>query len=239
MIFNPYDIPSLTDTAAGQLHWTVPLLRDNMLVVGLVLVFLAADLLACCPRGVLRYQLNWLISKHNERTFEPTIIRHPWLKPVLLVQLFLCAGMTLFCFVDPSPSQHLLHPDAATLGHIALCCAILLSWYLLQWGLFSWFCYLFGMTYHSQILNRTYQAGFVLVAPLTMLCLMAIITGLISTITAVNLLAVLFILSQISFILNGIKIFYQGFGSLFVIIVYLCALEIAPLLMLWAKFGPK
>lgn len=242
MIFNPFELPTLSETtatAAGLLHTAIPQLQDNVPVVSLILAFLVADLMACCPKGVMRHQQQWLTEEHNGRDFEPTVIRHSWLKPVLLVQLFVCCGLTLFCRIDDAPTLHLLRPDADALGLFGLCCLMPFVWYLLQWGLFCWGCYLFDLPYHRQVLERSYHALFILLVPPFTLVLMALITGLVTDVTAVNLLAALFILSQISFIYKGFKIFYQGFGSFFMIFVYLCALEIAPLLMLWVKFGPN
>ena len=103
--------------------------------------------------------------------------------------------------------------------------------------LFNWFCYLYGMREKRTIMNRSYQATFIVLAPFAMLLFIGLLAGWISSQSALVLLIALFILSQFSYIFSGIKIFYDGFGSLFFIIVYLCTLEIAPLLVFWAKFN--
>ena len=239
MIFNPYQLSSLTDgtaTAAHALPWAPHLLQDNVVVVGLLLLFIAVDLLACRYKGVMHHQLQWLADTRNSRTFESSVVINPWLKGVLLAQCFLSFGLTLFCLISDAPGNDLSHPDAVVLTQLVLCCLPLLAWFLLHLGLIDWFCYLYRLTAQRTIMNRTYLAGFVLLAPFTTLCLAGQISGTISHSTTINLLAALFILSQSLFIFNGIKIFYSGIGSGLLIFAYLCALEIAPLLMLWANF---
>lgn len=238
MIFNPYDLHFITEEtamAASHLSWAKPLLQDNMLLVGLVLFFLLADLLAVRVKGVLRYQVSWLTDTRSARTFESTAVIYPWLKPLLLVQVFVFFGLTLYCVIDPMYAEHLMQPTLQTGRVLGYCIAALLVWYLGQTAVVNWFCYLFGIKDKRSIMNRSHVATFAVLAPLSMLMFLLLMGDIISTETGVILLASLFILSQISFISNGIKIFYEGLGSLLLIIVYLCTLEIAPLLVIWAK----
>ena len=239
MIFNPYDIHFVQGGAsASGLPWAMPQLQDNVLLVVVILGFIVVDVLACRDKGVLRHQLSWVTDTRNARTFESVLVVYPWLKPLLLVQMFLFAGLTIFCLFDEAPAAHLrqLVSQPRVLDHLALAIAIPLMWFLLQWLLFNWFCYLYGMREKRTIMNRSYQAAFIVLAPFAMLLFIGLVAGWISTQMALVLLIALFIFSQFSYILSGIKIFYDGFGSLCFIIVYLCTLEIAPLLVIWAKF---
>lgn len=238
MIFNPYNLPQLaaeTVQTASPLPWAMPQLQDNAVLVVLVLVFLMGDLLACCTRGVMRYQASWLLDVRNARTFESTLVIYPWLKPLLLIQVFLFFGLTLFCIFEPSPALQLKSPGLETWGHLGLYCSGLLGWFIIQSCLFNWFCYLLDFKERCTIMNRSFRAIFAVLAPLVTLVFASLIAGSISTETALILLAVLFILSQISFIFNGFRIFYDGFGSIITIIVYLCTLEIAPLWIILTK----
>ncbi len=238
MIFNPYDIHFVQETAssASSLPWALPQLQNNAILVILILAFLVLDILACRDKSVMRHQLSWLVDTRNARTFESVVVIYPWIKPLLLLQMFLFFGLTLFCLFDDAPAEHLLSAQPETLTHLAISISILLVWFLLQSGLFNWFCYLFDMQEKRTIMNRSYLAAFIVLAPLTMLLFIGLIAGWIPSQQALVLLIVLFILSQFSFIFSGIKIFYDGIGSLCLIISYLCTLEIAPLLVIWAKF---
>lgn len=240
MIFNPYQLTPLTDgtaTAASQLHWAMPLLQDNELVVALLMLFIAADVMAWCHKGVMPHQMKWITDTRNARTFESTVVIYPWLKAVLLVQLFLSFGLALYCIYDDAPGLHLQQMQSTSMWRFVACMGALLGWFLLQLGLIRWLCYIFDVREKRTIMLRSYLASFVVIAPLATLCLVCLIAGLTSQATALNLLGVLFIISQISFIYNGFKIFCDGFGSICLIFAYLCALEIAPLLVLWAKFA--
>lgn len=241
MIFNPYDIHLVqggASTASG-LPWAMPQLQDNVLLVVLILGFVVLDVLACRDKSVLRHQLSWVTDTRNARTFESVLVVYPWIKPLLLVQMFLFAGLTIFCLIDEAPAAHLrqLFTQPGVLARLALSIALPLAWFLLQSMLFNWFCYLYGMREKRTIMNRSYQATFIVLAPFAMLLFIGLLAGWISSQSALVLLIALFILSQFSYIFSGIKIFYDGFGSLFFIIVYLCTLEIAPLLVFWAKFN--
>lgn len=240
MIFNPYQPNALDGNIAAQatqLTCATPLLQDNAVVVALVLAFIAADVLAWCPKGVMRDQLRWITNTRNARTFETSVVMYPWLKLVVAVQLFICFGLTLYCSIDNAPGDHLLNLGSADMRLLGHCFGALLGWYILQTTLVNWLCYLFGQNEKRTIINRSHLAIYLLIAPFATLVLAGVLAGLFTTGTALNLLATLFILSQISFISNGFKIFYDGFGSFCLIFAYLCALEIAPLLMLWTTFG--
>jgi hypothetical protein len=239
MIFNPYDIHYVHETAtsASRLPWSLPQLQDNAVLVVLILVFVVVDILACRDKGVMRHQLSWITDTRNARTFESVVVIYPWLKPLLLIQMFLFFGLTIFCLFDDAPAEHLLHPQPSTFINIAIYTVILLAWYLLQGVLLNWFCYLFDLKEKRTIMNRSYQAAFIVLAPFAMLLFAGVLSGWITAQIALVLLVVLFILSQFAFIFSGIKIFYDGIGSLFLIIAYLCTLEIAPLLVIWAKFS--
>ena len=239
MIFNPYDIHFVEGPASSafSLHWAQLRLEDNAVLVILILLFLSIDILACRDKSVMRHQLSWITDTRNARTFESVVVIYPWLKPLLLLQMFLFFGLTLFCLTDNTPAEHLSAASFETLGKVGLCMSILLGWYVLQGALFNWFCYLLGIKEKRTIMNRSYQAAFIVLAPLSMLLFIGLIAGWIPSQIALVLLFGVFILSQFSFIFSGIKIFYNGFGSLFLIIVYLCTLEIAPLVVIWAKFS--
>ena len=238
MIFNPYDLPALiaeSAPAVSQLPWAEPQLADNPVLVVLTLAFLVIDLLACRPKGVMRYQFSWLIDTRNARTFESTVTVHPWIKPLLLLQVFLFFGLAIFCLYDDAPAAHLHSLGSIAWIQLGLSMSALLGWYVLQSALFNWFCYLFGLREKRTIMNRTYRASYAVLAPLAMLSFIFLISGTITSEMMHILLAALFIFSQLSFVFNGFRIFYNGFYSILLLIVYLCTLEIAPLLVIWTK----
>lgn len=238
MIFNPFDITPLQDLAltSQPLSWAQPQLQDNIPLVLTVMVFVVADLLAWHPKGVMRHQLSWLGDTRNARTFEASAIIYPWLKPILLCQYFIFFGLCLLHIIDPLSTQHLTTPTQALILPLAISLSAPLLWYYLQKGLLNWFCYLFNLHNRQIIINRCYQAIHIVLAPISTLIFIGILAGSDSGPSTSFLLAALFILSQIAFIFNGFKIFCINLFAFSLIIVYLCTLEIAPLMVLYAKF---
>lgn len=230
------NIPFLAVRPIDGLPWAVPQLQNNSVIVILIILFAVVDLLACHPKGMMRHQLAWLADTRNARTFEASAVVYLWLKPLLIIQLFLFTSLSLFCVFDEAPAVHLSTPDPETWLKLFYCLLIPTALYLIQRFCFNWFCYLFRAKFKQIIMNRTYQAMIILLSPLATLIFIGNMAGAFTNETTLVLLAGLFILSQILFIFNGIKIFLTGFGSLLIIIVYLCTLEIAPLWVLWSKF---
>lgn len=229
-------VPFLAVPAASELPWAVPQLQNNSVMVILIIVFSVVDVLACHPKGMLMHQLAWLGDTRNARTFEASAVVYPWLRPMLLIQLYLFTGLSLFCVIDNAPAVHLQAPTAETWLLLLYCQLAPIVMFLVQYGSYNWFCYLFRSKFQQIIMNRTYMASLVLLSPLATLIFIGTMAGAFSGETTLILLAVLFILSQILFIFNGIRIFFNGFGSFLIIIVYLCTLEIAPLWVLWIRF---
>lgn len=238
MIINPTYIiqsPVLAIQSGNDLPWALPQLQNNAFLVSLIIAFAAINLLACHPKGMLMQQLAWLGDTRNARTFEASTIVYPWLKPVLIVQLFLFSCLSVYCITDASPALHLEKPDMETWMHLGLCLLIPVVIILLQFISYNWFCYLFNTKFQQIIMNRTYMASLIVLSPFATLIFIGTMSGSFSDETTVILLAALFILSQILFIFNGIKIFLRGLGSFLIIIAYLCTLEIAPLWIIWAR----
>ncbi len=228
--------PFLAVQPINGLPWAAPQLQNNSVIVILIILFAVVDLLACHPKGMIRHQLAWLGDTRNARTFEASAVVYPWLKPMLLIQLFLFTSLSLFCVYDDEPAVHLSNPEPETWLKLLYCLIAPVVFYLLQRFCYNWFCYLFRAKYKQIIMNRTYQAMIILLSPLATLIFIGNMAGAFTNETTLILLAGLFILSQILFIFNGIKIFLTDFGSFLILIVYLCTLEIAPLWVLWFKF---
>lgn len=238
MIINPSYIlssPILSIPSSNELPWALPQLQNNAGLVILIIAFAAINLLACHPNGMLMQQLAWLGDTRNARTFEASTIVYPWLKPVLVIQLFLFSCLSVYCITDSSPALHLSNPDLETWLHIGQCLLLPVAIILLQFISYNWFCFLFKTKFQQIIMNRTYIASLIVLSPLATLIFIGTMSGSFSSETTIILLAALFILSQILFIFNGIKIFLRGFDSFLIIIVYLCTLEIAPLWIIWAR----
>lgn len=215
-------------------------LANNILLIGLILFYAFIDILAWSKNGILLQELRALKDTHNERTFNIGELRFIHIKPLLFLQYPLFFGLCLFTIVFPEPGEilkRLLRPSSDVYLPLAACIAVPLLWYLLQRFFHVWICYIFGGDTRIIILERVYKASHLLAGPIVLLIFTSIVTWQISTFISAILLIGTFIITQVIFIFCGIKIFFNGFGSLCLIFVYLCTLEIAPLVVIFTKLG--
>ena len=119
-------LPFLAVPTVSELPWAVPQLQNNSVLVILIIVFSVVDVLACHPKGMLMHQLSWLGDTRNARTFEASAVIYPWLRPMLLIQLYLFTGLSLFCVFDDAPAAHLQAPTLDTWLLLLYCFVVFL-----------------------------------------------------------------------------------------------------------------
>lgn len=210
-----------------------PLLMGNPYMVVLLLFYVLVNILSWVPDGVMRQQLVSLRETRNARTFELGAVQMSWLIPLLILQLFIFLGLHIYLYVQPDAERSLESLERADMIVLALCTAIPTGWFVLQWLSFSWWGYLFRESDRLFILGRVYLSVHLMASTPTMLLFLAEVVGLIDYDLATILLSLIFIIIQIAFIFNGIKIFWGGIGTLCFIFLYLCAFIVAPILVLW------
>lgn len=206
---------------------------DNPWLIGALFLFLLFTLFSCGQHGLLRRQLTLLFDTHNSRTFEEMNTGRTIARPLLLIQTFLAEGLCLLLLQGRGLYQ-MLDGDRLIVGMILLAPVI---WFFFQWLVLRITAYLFGVREEIFILERVFYAVHLLLGPLMLLLCLWLLVGDLSQSIAIFLFVLLFILSQIIFIFSGIKIFFNGIGSLCFIILYLCTLEMAPLYVLYQKIA--
>lgn len=230
----------------------IPQLADTPWIVALAFGFILITLFSIGPKGVLREQVRWISDTRNSRTFDVPTFGEGFLRPCLFVQTFLFEGLCLYLIAEPTPiflsanydaanhdaaNYYIANHDTSALLVLAGCLLLPLLWYLFQWFCFHWGAYLFRADEECHILHRTFVAIHLLLGPCVMLLFLLQMTHLVDHSLGIILLCVLFLISQALFIFSGIKIFLRGISSLCVIILYICALEIAPLYILLQKLA--
>ncbi len=203
--------------------------------LALVLILcLATNLASWGPYGIIRAQWPNLTDFRNLRTFnndgELSVGRI-----ALMLQWFAFSGITLYAYFDADPYRHLAHPDLSVARDIALCVAVPLVIFFVQWLLYHWWGYIFGQADGIHILDRIYLSAHLLASPFVLVFFLLQSVGLISPLVNLFLLALISITVQIFCFLSGIRIFWRGFGTLFIFFLYLCAFNIVPLLIIWTK----
>ncbi len=152
---------------------------------------------------------------------------------IIVVLLCLSEGILLF---SAAVSAGIVIEDTGALAMTMLLGAGALGYYLWQLAVYR----TVGYAFADRDATRQWVSGFN--ASQTLLSLLLLVPALVALfytgLTEIMLIlaAVCYILTRILFICKGFRIFYTNFGSLLYFILYLCALEITPLLILRRLF---
>ena len=186
--------------------------------------------------GLFSRFYDWVRNIQGERSFNDSLATTAWGIILITAVYMLLFGLLLFCATHDNAPALLSHPTPDTFLRLGLCMLPGLGWFLFQWAGFHWMGYLFDLGGKVTVFNRVYLAVYALSMPLALLVFLVLFLFPVSSTILLILLSGLFILTQIVCIFNGFRIFMDDFASGFVIFVYLCTLEIAPLVCLYAKF---
>jgi len=186
--------------------------------------------------GLFSRLAEWVRNVKNERTFNDSLSTTVWGVIVFTVDYMFLFGLLLFCATGDNVPALLARPAPDTLIRLGLCMLPGLGWFLFHWFCFHWTGYLFGIGGKVTVFNRVYLSVYALSMPFALMIFLALFLFPVSSHVLLILLSALFILTQIVCIFNGFRIFMDDFASGFVIFVYLCTLEIAPLVYLYAKY---
>ena len=153
------------------------------------------------------------------------------LRTLFIIILLLCMseGSLLFSW---GTSSGLVKEGVGALPMTMLLAAVSMGYYLWQLALYK----VIGYTFVDREATRHWISGFnssqVLLSMLLIVpALMALFySGMTKTMLVLSVLC--YILARILFICKGFRIFFTNFGSLLYFILYLCAVEIIPILIL-------
>lgn len=187
--------------------------------------------------GVMRRQWSSLSDTKNERSFDADDSGWNFSRFLLILQWCIFFGLILFTRMDDEYVEDLREPDLEVVWHLCVCVAAPAIWFYMQWALYNWWSFLFGESSRAAILTRVYKAVYMLASPMSLLVFVCELVGLFSPECSWILLMLIFVIVQIVFISSGIRIFWNGIGTLCFIFLYLCAFKFAPILLLMAKLG--
>jgi hypothetical protein len=209
-------------------------LTDNPMVVAVLFLFVLLTIFSVGRSGLLRHELAWLSHMRSGRSFELPASASGFFRLLLMLQTFLFSGLCLYFAVMPDAT---LRPEteATDWSTFGLCMALPLALYLYQWFCFRWTAYLAHDEERVLLLDRAYQAVYLLIGPFALVLFVVQVTGHLSDTMEMTLIAGLFGLALIWFVISAFKIFFRGIGTICFIIFYLCTLEIAPLYLLYQK----
>jgi hypothetical protein len=207
-------------------------LTDNPLVVAVLFLFVLLTLFSVGQNGLLRHELSWLSHMRSGRSFELPASASGFFRLLLMLQTFLFSGLCLYFAVVPESN---LSAESVDWPTFALTMALPLLLYLYQWFCFRWTAYLAHDEERVLLLDRAYQALYLLIGPFALVLFVVQVTGHLSNTMEITLIAGLYGLALIWFIISAFKIFFRGIDTICFIIFYLCTLEIAPLYLMYQK----
>jgi len=216
-----------------------PHIADNEIIIALIFIFAIVDIVAWRKNGVLMNEFQKLSELSQPRSFKKNSGGIRVTKFFLYTQYCLFFGLSLFLLVETNPAESLrglyeMNNDVIQL--IGLCALAPLFWFLFHLAMFHWFDYIVGGQEKLAIIDRVYFAHHLLSSPLIMLLFIFFILANISTFNVAILLCAYFIITQILLIYSIFSVFSTNKSSTLYILLYLCALEIAPLAVIYAKF---
>lgn len=168
--------------------------------------------------------------KDRHSIFTNITVNETQLRFALLFQTFIAEGITLFFLINDFLT---IQSENTTSLVVILCCISAALFYWMQMLIY----HLLGFVFSDPGHTRQCVESFSSVNSLLGLVLFPVILCMIyipaCTSTMLMITGICYILSRIIFIYKGIKIFLSDIYGLVYIILYLCAVEIAPLLLLY------
>lgn len=145
----------------------------------------------------------------------------------LIILTCLCEGIFIFAYIN---LEGIETPPFASIGLLTLVCGLYYVWQLLVYTLV-------GNTFTSHKRAVMWLKGFN--ASQSLLGILLVIPAMIALfnpsqwLTLCTIAAILYILTRTIFIIKGFRIFYDNSLGLIYFILYLCSLEIIPLIWLY------
>lgn len=150
---------------------------------------------------------------------------------LMAVQWSVCAGILLYCALRSGSADGAGPLTRAPFVAMAMLVGLAMAYYAAQLATY----WLLGYVFADASGRKLYVQGFT--ASQSLLGFALLIPALVSifyqaAVPAMACVAAgLYILARIIFIIKGFRIFYHNFGSLLYFILYLCAVEILPLIL--------
>lgn len=171
-------------------------------------------------------------TRRRENLFEDHTVNETSILAALIANTCIIEGFIIFLAIqilNPSLAPTLQHH---VFGHIAAFSAMAAGFYITQWVIYK----VFGYTFSDKIGSKLWIDGFKSSQSLLGLVLLPVLVLLMlypsSGKLLLSLAAVLYFLARLIFIYKGFRIFYSNLPSILYFILYLCAVEIVPVVIM-------
>ena len=166
------------------------------------------------------------------RDFEDHTLDETWILVTLVLNSCVVQGVFLFCAVTRDAALY-AHTNPRLFLYVGLLSAVALVYYLCQLGLYRLLGYVFGTPEQTESVLNGFKAITSLVGLLLLPEVMVMLTFPHTTETMLIVGAISYLCARVVFIIKGFRIFYYNLLSSVYFILYLCAVEIVPPIIVW------
>ncbi len=213
---------------------TSPLHDTGTMTMVLAAVFIVVASYRTGYKYFEQFLHNMFSVRRRENVFEDRNINETWTLTALTLSTCVMEGVMAFHAIDylvPSLGTSL---HGSVFAHVAMFTGLALVFFLMQLLVYT----VVGHTFADGIATKLWTDGFKAAHSLLGIALVPIVGVLLVLPSSCKIMlilaAILYILCRIPFICKGFRIFYHGIQSLVYFILYLCAVEIVPLVMISA-----
>ncbi|MDR0940528.1 MAG: DUF4271 domain-containing protein [Mediterranea sp.] len=206
---------------------------DNAIALVLLACLVLSAIALARSKGLLSRQAKDLV-RHRERTsiFDNSTADDVRYLMMLVLQTCVLSGVILFIYFwgEPAVTPRRTLPPILLLGIYAAC---VLAYFMLKWVVYLFLGWIFFddgrmRSWLESYFTLIYYSGFLLFPFLLFQVYLGFTPGNMLIISGVIL-----ILAKILMLYKWFRLFFVGFNSLFLLILYFCALEILPCLLLY------
>ena len=224
---NTRPVMELPDGNAAQTFAHSPL-HDTpsmaLLLTGLLAV-------ALCYHTGYKYIENFFhymfSTRRRENLFEDHTVNETSILAALIANTCIIEGFIIFLAVQLLRPALAASLQASVFPHIATYCGLAAGFYIVQWMVYK----LIGYTFTDKVGSKLWLDGFKASQSLLGLLLLLMLYPNHGKLLLV-IAATLYIVARLIFIYKGFRIFYGNMSSIVYFILYLCAVEIVPIVVM-------
>lgn len=205
-------------------------------VISIVLLLIVLILCSFNRVGKMTGEMvrNLFDVRERENVFDETSATDTRMYILLLIELFVSESLLIYSYFSTPGQFESSFELNVTLG---LLFCLMTGYYFFQAAAYSIVGYVFAGIEATTLWLKGFNASLGLLSMVILLPAMISLFYPEYSVMMMTIAAICFIISKICCIIKGIRIFYHNFFSLLYFILYLCAVEIIPLILVYAEAG--
>ncbi len=185
-----------------------------------------------CRRFATSFLQSLLITRRRSNSFDDTTAGESRIMLMMMGLTCLLEGIVLYIAAGRSHDTQLTLHGSTQLA-LAAAIGVTTAYYFFQTVAYNTVGYVFASTEDRRLFVRAFHSSQTLLGVTLLIPTMVMLFYPATTFAMIAIAAVLYFTARITFIWVGFRIFYNNFASLLYFILYLCTLEIVPLLQIY------